>query len=167
MGVPTSEVGYTSATARKGGPRKFVWTCGGIREREKKGEKKIRGYFFFYCLITRVFAIFQNTLLLRIFEPNTIWRKLLFVLLNVNQCHSMVCVWVRSPNGKDFWTQPKRWYVSCEFCDLSRSDFCVCLIARPGTTTNVVGLNVIKNPRWWWAHGPWGILYHCKENKNS
>ena len=34
MGVPTSEVGYNSATARRGGPRKFVWTYGGIREKK-------------------------------------------------------------------------------------------------------------------------------------
>jgi hypothetical protein len=31
MGAPTSEVGYTSATTRRG-TTKSIWTCGGIKK---------------------------------------------------------------------------------------------------------------------------------------
>jgi len=34
MGVPTSVVGYTPPQP-EGGPRKLVWTCGGIRKKKK------------------------------------------------------------------------------------------------------------------------------------
>jgi len=37
MGVPNLEVGYTSATARRGDHENFVWTCGGIRKKKLPG----------------------------------------------------------------------------------------------------------------------------------
>jgi hypothetical protein len=30
MGAPTSEVGYTSATTRRGDNEVYIWACGGI-----------------------------------------------------------------------------------------------------------------------------------------
>jgi hypothetical protein len=37
MGAPTSEVGYNSATNRRG-TTKSIWTCGGIGEEEEEEE---------------------------------------------------------------------------------------------------------------------------------
>jgi hypothetical protein len=40
MGAPTSEVGYSSATTRRG-TRKSIWTCGGIRGKKFDVKDKI------------------------------------------------------------------------------------------------------------------------------